>query len=157
MKRLILLAAILVSPLLATAQAIGLDNGKALPDSVFIAISDDNVFSKCFTNCDLNNDGFVSYAEAKKATKLYLDYGGRKNIISDYSFLKHFPNLTEFSIGNTPVESIDLSVCPKLEKISLRNGLWVKTITISHSCTPQFFFPFHDDDIVIKRVRTDKF
>ncbi len=157
MKRLILLAAILVSPLLAKAQSVNIANKKPLPDSVVIAISDDDVFSKCFSACDLNNDGYVSLAEAKKATKLYLDYGGRKNIISDYSFLKHFPNLTEFSIGNTPNESIDLSVCPKLEKISLRNGLWIKEVTISHSCTPQFFFPFHDDDIVIKRVRTDKF
>ena len=155
MKRLFLLTAIITATLLASAQDLGF--GKVLPDSVFIAISDYDVFSKCFSPCDLNNDRLISYAEAAKTTKLNLDYGGRKNIISNYSFLKHFPNLTELSIGNTPNKSIDLSVCPKLETIDLRNGLWITEVTISYSCTPQFFFPINDYDITIKRVRTDKF
>ena len=122
------------------------------PDSVFIMITDNNVFSKCFAKCDLNGDLMVSYAEAEKATALGLDYGGRKNIISDYSFLKYFPNLTHLSIGNTPNESIDLSCCPKLELIDLRGGLWITEVTLSKDCNPKIFFPIHEQPVTFKRV-----
>ena len=121
-------------------------------DTVFIKINDDNVFSKCFVKCDLNGDGLVSYAEAEKATALGLDYGGRKNIISDYSFLKYFPNLTHFSIGNTPNESIDLSHNPKLELIDLRGGLWITEVTLATGCAPKIYFPIHNQPVTFKRV-----
>lgn len=157
MKRIILIAAAVIFPMMAMAQ------NKTSNDSIFIKLDDVDIyggpsaFAKCFSNCDINGDGLVSYAEAAKATRLILDYGGRKNIISDYSFLKYFPNLTELSIGNTPNESIDLSNNPKLEKINLSNGLWIKEVTIAMGCTPQIFFPINDNDVTFKRVRTEKF
>ena len=67
-------------------------------DDVFIRIADDNMFSKCFVSCDKNGDNIVTYSEAAEATILSLSYGGRLNIIEDYSFLKHFPNLTALLI-----------------------------------------------------------
>lgn len=152
MKQLILLAALCITPMIAMAQS------KTTNDTVFIQLNAVDIyggpsaFATCFTNCDLNGDGLVSYAEAEKATRLILDYGGRKNIISDYSFLKHFPNLVELSIGNTPNESIDLSMNPKLEKINLTNGLWIKEVTLAKGCNPQIIFPIHDSDITFKRV-----
>ena len=82
MNRIVLLAAIVILPILSMAQ--NTDNNTAeTKDSIFIVISSDNIFSRCFTHCDLNEDGKVSFAEAKKTTKLNLNYGGRKNIISD--------------------------------------------------------------------------
>ena len=121
-------------------------------DDVFIKIVDDNLFSRCFTVCDANGDGIVTYGEAAEAKTLVLDAGGRSNIIEKYDFLKYFPNLTTFSIGNTTVESIDLSKNPKLERLNLANGLWVKEITLAVGCEPQIFFPDDTHDIVIKRV-----
>lgn len=145
MKRTILFLALGFASLATWAQ-------NAQKDTVFIKISDDNVFSRCFTKCDLNGDRMVSYAEAEKATVLGLDYGGRKNIISNYDFLKYFPNLTHLSIGNTPNESIDLSDNPKLEVIDLRGGLWINEVTLAAGCSPQIFFPIHDQPVTFKRV-----
>ena len=163
MKRLVLFVAIIIVPLLATAQKNKTTTVTTTTinttDSIFMDLNKldpmggPSAFAKCFTNCDLNKDGKVSYAEAEKATKLSLDYGGRKNIISDYSFLKYFPNLTHLSIGNTPNEQIDLSNNPKLEVIDLRNGLWVKEMIIVAGCNPQIFFPMNDETVCIKRVK----
>lgn len=145
---------ILSSVLFLTAFTFVNDKTTEDPDGVFIVISDDNVFSKCFTPCDLNGDKMVSYAEAEKATKLILDYGGRKNIISDYGFLSFFPNLTHLSIGNTPNEAIDLSANPKLEVLDLRGGLWITEVTLAIGCNPQIFFPIHEQPVTFKRVHT---
>ncbi len=55
----------------------------------FIKVEDHNMFSQCFEPCDRNGDGIVTYAEAKAATDLSLNKGGRLNMIDDYGFLKH--------------------------------------------------------------------
>lgn len=145
MKRVFFLISIAIVPFFTLAQT-----NKS--DSIFIKITDENIFSKCFANSDLNNDGIVTYKEAEQTTMLYLDRGGRMNIISDYKFLKYFPNLTHLSIGNTPNESIDLSNNPKLEVIDLRNGLWIQEVTIRMGCNPQIFFPINEQAVVFKRV-----
>ena len=156
MKQLFLFLAIAIAPLALWAQSFNPFSQAPKNDSVFIVITNDNVFSRCFAKCDLNGDNLVSYAEAEKATALGLDYGGRKNIISDYSFLKHFPNLTHLSIGNTPNEQIDLSNNTKLEVIDLRGGLWIKEVTLAKGCNPQIFFPIHDQPVTFKRVELVK-
>ena len=147
MKRVFFLLIVAIIPLVTWSQT-------NKNDSVFIKISDENIFSKCFANGDLNGDGIVTYTEAEQVTMLYLDRGGRMNIISDYKFLKYFPNLTHLSIGNTPNESIDLSNNPKLEVIDLRNGLWINEVIIRTGCNPQIFFPIHEQPVVFKRVTT---
>ena len=110
-------------------------------DDVFIRIADDNMFSKCFVSCDKNGDNIVTYSEAAEATILSLSYGGRLNIIEDYNFLKHFPNLTALHVGNTTVESIDLSHNPKLEHVSLEQALWVRVVRFANGTSPQLFCP----------------
>lgn len=154
MKRILVVLAMVLAPLATWAQATfnNVHPSTTKNDSVFIIITDDNVFSRCFTKCDLNGDNKVSYAEAAMATTLHLDYGGRMNIIGNYSFLQFFPNLTHLSIGNTPNESIDLSGNPKLEVIDLRGGLWITEVTLAMGCNPQIFFPIHNQPVTFKRV-----
>lgn len=110
-------------------------------DDVFIRITDENMFSRCFINCDKNGDNIVTYAEAKEATTLLLNYGGRLNIIEDYAFLKHFPNLTTLHIGNTTVESIDLSNNPKLERVCFELALWLRVVKFASNNVPQMICP----------------
>ena len=110
-------------------------------DDVFIRITDDNMFSKCFVSCDQNGDNIVTYTEAAEATILALSHGGRLNIIEDYSFLKYFPNLTALHVGNTTVESIDLSHNPKLEHVSLEQALWVRVVCVANGNIPQILCP----------------
>ena len=122
---------------------------------VFVTITDHDLFSRCFNTCDSDGDGKVTYAEARQATTLILDLGGRLNIIEDLSFLKFFPNLTTLSVGNTTLERIDLSVCPKLERLSLANGLWVSEITLAVGCHPEIVYPMSEGQLTVKRIRVN--
>ena len=86
---------------------------------------------------DNNGDGIVDCCEAKKATFLSLERGGRSNVIDNYDFLKYFPNLTALGIGTTPVEIIDLRNQKKLEKLNVSNASWLKKIVLSEGCQPE--------------------
>ena len=123
---------------------------------VFIKITNDNFFSHCFEDCDVNGDGIVTFDEANKATKLVLDRGGRSNIIEDYSFLKHFPNLTIFSVGNTPVETLDLSCLGKLEHLGLMNAAWLKKLVLAADCNPEITYPTGDAKVEVTHAAKEQ-
>ena len=143
MKRMILYTALAgMASFSVFAQSLG---------DTFIKIQDSNMFSRCFADCDADGNGIVTYVEAEATAKLMLDKGGRENVIDDYGFLKCFPNIAELSVGNTTVESIDLRCCPKLERLNLTNGLWIRDVTLALGCNPQITFPAGNADIVIHR------
>lgn len=106
-------------------------------NETFIKIEDHDMFSQCFTTCDTNNDGIVTYAEAAAATMLSLEKGGRLNIIEDYAFLKYFPNLEALSVGNTTLEIIDMHYLTKLKLVNVTNALWLKTIIVGGDVAPE--------------------
>ena len=106
-------------------------------NDTFIKIEDPDMFSQCFTTCDTNNDGIVTYAEAAAATMLSLEKGGRLNIIEDYAFLKYFPNLEALSVGNTTLEIIDMHYLTKLKLVNVTNALWLKTIIVGGEVAPE--------------------
>lgn len=106
-------------------------------NDTFIKIEDHDMFSQCFTTCDTNNDGIVTYAEAAAATMLSLEKGGRLNIIEDYAFLKYFPNLEALSVGNTTLEIIDMHYLTKLKLVNVTNALWLKTIIVGREMAPE--------------------
>ena len=106
-------------------------------NDTFIKIEDHDMFSQCFTTCDTDNDGIVTYAEAAAATMLSLEKGGRLNIIEDYAFLKYFPNLEALSVGNTTLEIIDMHYLTKLKLVNVTNALWLKTIIVGREMAPE--------------------
>lgn len=106
-------------------------------NDTFIKIEDHDMFSQCFSTCDTNNDGIVTYAEAAAATMLSLEKGGRLNIIEDYAFLKYFPNLEALSVGNTTLEIIDMHYLTKLKLVNVTNALWLKTIIVGGEVAPE--------------------
>ena len=123
-------------------------------DSIFIRTQQDPMvygaaFARCFTPCDINQDGIVTYGEAAQATELHLGYGGRKNIIGNYDFLRHFPNLVRLDVSNGTVEELDLTMLPKLEELDLRLALWVKRITLAKGCCPRIFYPDMEGDFTV--------
>ena len=148
-KTLVTLSLLVVFGVAAMAQ-----NGTATSnaDSVIIKITHDNIFSKCFTNVDTNQDGNVTVEEAAAAEELVLGRGGRKNIISNYDFLKFFPNLKRLEIGNTPNEEVDLRKNWKLEVLDLRVGIFLKKITLSVGCYPKIIYPKGTGDFIVTRV-----
>lgn len=147
MKKLLILAALVFSAICLKAQ-----NAKTeKADSVFIAI-DYSPFARCFANVDTNKDGIVTFAEANVADTLYLGYGGRKNIISNVDFLKHFPNLKYLNPGNATVEELDLRHMKKLEVLDLTLAPFVKKITITTGCFPKIIYPSGEGDFTVTRV-----
>ena len=50
---------------------------KQKADEAVIRITDEDMFSQCFTICDADSDGIVTVAEAEAAKVLILDKGGR--------------------------------------------------------------------------------
>ena len=112
------------------------------PDSdCIISMKEFSIFSNCFKDIDTNGDGIVDAAEAKAATILVLDRGGRSNIINNYDFLKHFPNLKAFSVGTTTAEVIDLHCLTKLEKLNLTNATFLQKIILAQGCQPEIINP----------------
>lgn len=147
MKSLTILALIVFSAVCLKAQNIKTEKA----DSVFIAI-DYSPFARCFANIDTNKDGVVTFAEANAADTLYLGFGGRKNIISNLDFLKHFPNLKYLNPGNTTVEELDLRNMKKLEELDLTLAPFVKKITIVTGCCPKIIYPSGEGDFTVTRV-----
>ncbi len=102
-----------------------------------VKIEDNNIFSQCFKDIDTNGDGIVDCCEAKKATFLSLERGGRSNVITNYDFLKYFPNLTALGLGNTPLEVVDLHNQTKLEKLHVGNALFLKKVIVGGEKAPE--------------------
>ncbi|MBP5562050.1 MAG: hypothetical protein J6X70_09700 [Muribaculaceae bacterium] len=126
-------------------------------DSIFIVTHQDLMlgnaaFAHCFIPCDTDCDGIVTHAEAAATTELRLGYGGRKNIIGSYDFLKYFPNLVHLDVGNTPLEEIDLSRNPKLEDVDLRLAIRCKRIKITQGCNPRIVYPNMEGDFTVTIV-----
>ena len=117
-----------------------------------IRITDEDLFSQCFVDCDADSDGIVTIAEAENVKLLALDKGGRLNIIEDYTFLQYFPNLEALSVGNTTLELIDLSANPLLKQLNLQNALWIKTLILAPNChLEEILYPYGVDSVDIER------
>ena len=116
-------------------------NVEAPGSDAIISLKEPSMFSNCFKDLDTNGDGKVDATEAAAATILVLDKGGRSNIIENYDFLKHFPNLKALSVGNTAAECIDLHGLEKLEKLNLTNALFLNKIILADGCEPEITYP----------------
>ena len=137
MKRVALLLTVFLT---GTLSIMAQDIKKPDSDSI-ISMKEFSIFSNCFKDIDTNGDGIVDAAEAKAATILVLDRGGRSNIINNYDFLKHFPNLKAFSVGTTTAEVIDLHRLTKLEKLNLTNATFLQKIILAQGCQPEIINP----------------
>ncbi len=115
---------------------------------IFMKIDEHDMFSQCFASCDANKDGIVTFDEAAATTKLSLERGGRLNIIEDYEFLKHFPNLEAISVGNTTLEVIDMHYLTKIKTVDVSNALWLKKIIVAPGImAPEITGEPHDDPL----------
>lgn len=133
--------ALLLTVILTVTLSMMAQNIKEPDSDCIISMKEFSIFSNCFKDIDTNGDGIVDAAEAKAATILVLDRGGRSNIINNYDFLKHFPNLKAFSVGTTTAEVIDLHCLTKLEKLNLTNATFLQKIILAQGCQPEIINP----------------
>ena len=133
--------ALLLTVILTVTLSMMAQNIKEPDSDCIISMKEFSIFSNCFKDIDTNGDGIVDAAEAKAATILVLDRGGRSNTINNYDFLKHFPNLKAFSVGTTTAEVIDLHRLTKLEKLNLTNATFLQKIILAQGCQPEIINP----------------
>ena len=134
-------ATLFLTAVLAGTLSVMAQNVKEPDSDTVISMKEFSIFSNCFKDIDTNGDGIVDAAEASAATILVLDRGGRSNIINNYDFLKHFPNLKAFSVGTTTAEVIDLHYLGKLENLNLTNALFLQKIILAQGCQPEIINP----------------
>ena len=103
-------------------------------------ISEEDIYSRKFAQCDLDEDGKVTFGELSQLTKLVFP-AGKMNILGNVDFLQYCPELTALYIGDTAVETIDLSNNPKLERVALPGAMFLKTIILAKGCNPQIEYP----------------
>jgi hypothetical protein len=61
--------------------------------------------------------------------------------IKSYEDLKFFPNLEYLHAGMTYVDTLDVSCCPKLKELDLRDCRMLKTIVLAKGCKPEIKYP----------------
>ena len=62
-----------------------------------------------------------------------------------------FLNLEALSVGNTTLETIDLSANPHLQRLNLQNALWINTLILAPDCNPEILYPQGIDSVTIER------
>ena len=134
----IILAACAFSALNATAQT--------------LTFADRNVERRALLNGDTDGDGKISRVEADSLKSLNLtQYRTDLFVVSTYEDLAMFPNLEKLWLGESKVDTVDLSKNWKLQFVNIQSDN-VKTIILAVGCTPKLAYPMHSGEILVKRV-----
>lgn len=94
-----------------------------------INFPDSNFRNFIAENCDVNNDGFLSYDEALSLTSMSIGSQG----ISDLKGIEYFINLQYLNAANNDITSIDLSQNVNLTDLILENNPNLKNIDVSQN------------------------
>lgn len=114
--------------------------------------ADRNVERRALLNGDIDGDGHISRAEADSLKSLNLtQYRTDMFVVSTYEDLALFPNLEKLWLGESKLETIDLSKNWNLQFVNIQSDN-VKTIVLAVGCTPKLAYPMHSGEIVVKRI-----
>lgn len=117
-----------------------------------LTFADRNVERRALLNGDTDGDGFISRAEADSLKSLNLSqYRTDMFEVSTYEDLALFPNLEKLWLGESKLETVDLSKNWNLKSVSIQSDN-VKTIILAVGCTPKLAYPMHSGEILVKRV-----
>ena len=117
-----------------------------------LTFADRNVERRALLNGDTDGDGFISRAEADSLKSLNLSqYRTDMFEVSTYEDLALFPNLEKLWLGESKLETIDLTKNWKLQFINIQSDN-VKTIILAVGCMPKLAYPMHSGEILVKRV-----
>ena len=117
-----------------------------------ITFADQGVRLGALRTGDTDGDGVISKAEADSLKSLNLtSYRTQMFVVKTYEDLALFPNLEKLWLGESNLETVDLSKNWKLQYVGIQSDN-LKTIIIALGCTPKFSYPPHSGEILIKRV-----
>ena len=120
-----------------------------------LQFSDPEVLRCALKSGDANGDGVLSKAEADSLTVLNLTvYRIHIFEVKTYEDLKKFPNLRKVWLGESELETVDLSANYKLEFVAVQSPR-LQTLVLAVGCSPQLVTPHSEGTLTVKRVYND--
>lgn len=118
-----------------------------------LTFADPHVESRALLNADLDGDGHISKVEADSLKSLNLtQYRTDMFEVKTYEDLALFPNLEKLWLGESRLETVDLSNNWNLKFVDIQSDN-VKTVILAVGCTPKLSYPKHSGEILVKRVK----
>lgn len=118
-----------------------------------LTFADRNIERRALINGDTDNDGHISKAEADSIKSLNLtQYRTDMFVVSTYEDLVLFPNLEKVWLGESRLDTVDLSKNWKLNYVNIQSDN-LKTLILAVGCTPKLSYPMHSGEILVKRIK----
>ena len=118
-----------------------------------LTFADRTIERRALINGDTDNDGHISKAEADSIKSLNLtQYRTDMFVVSTYEDLALFPNLEKVWLGESKLDTVDLSKNWKLNYVNIQSDN-LKTLILAVGCTPKLGYPMHSGEILVKRIK----
>lgn len=117
-----------------------------------LTFADRNVERRALLKGDTDGDGQISRAEADSLKSLNLtQYRTDMFEVSTYEDLALFPNLEKLWLGETKLDTVDLSKNWNLQYINIESDN-VKVIILAVGCAPKLAYPMHSGELLVRRI-----
>ena len=118
-----------------------------------LTFADRNIERRALLKGDTDGDGHISRVEADSVKSLILtQYRTDMFEVSTYEDLALFPNLEKLWLGESKLDTVDLSKNWNLKYVHIESDN-VKVIILAVGCTPKFAYPMHSGEIIIRRIK----
>lgn len=115
--------------------------------------ADRNIERRALIKGDTDNDGHISKEEADSVKSLILtQYRTDMFEVSTYEDLAKFPNLEKLWLGESKLETVDLSNNWNLKYVHIESDN-LKTLILAVGCVPKLAYPMHSGEVLIKRIK----
>ena len=117
-----------------------------------LTFADSNIERRALLKGDTDGDGHISRAEADSLKSLNLtQYRTDMFEVKTYEDLALFPNLEKLWLGESKIETVDLSKNWNLKYVNIESDN-VKVIILAVGCAPKLAYPMHSGEILVKRI-----
>ena len=118
-----------------------------------LTFADRNIERRALLKGDTDGDGHISRVEADSVKSLILtQYRTDMFEVSTYEDLALFPNLEKLWLGESKLDTVDLSKNWNLKYVHIESDN-VKVIILAVGCTPKLAYPMRSGEIIIRRIK----
>ena len=118
-----------------------------------LTFADRNIERRALLKGDTDGDGHISRVEADSVKSLILtQYRTDMFEVSTYEDLALFPNLEKLWLGESKIDTVDLSKNWNLKYVHIESDN-VKVIILAVGCTPKLAYPMHSGEIIVRRIK----
>lgn len=118
-----------------------------------LTFADRNIERRALLKGDTDGDGHISRVEADSVKSLILtQYRTDMFEVSTYEDLALFPNLEKLWLGESKLDTVDLSKNWNLKYVNIESDN-MKVIILAVGCTPKLAYPMHSGEIIVRRIK----